>query len=334
MTNRERVLCALDFERGDRVPYQVDFTTQMLEKMIRYSGRADYAATLGNHMTQISLSKPDRPLGGERFADEFGVVWNRSGVDKDIGVVDGYRLADAEDLKDYAMPPVDEGFIRGQMEKLRAEAGSNFTVAGIGFSLFERAWTLRGMENLLCDMLEEPDFVDELMRRITQRNLAVMDIALEYDFDAFYFGDDWGQQQGMIMGPKCWRRFIKPCLARLYERAHKAGRYVVQHSCGDIRAVMDELGEIGLNVYQTFQPEIYGLDYAGKLRGKIAVWGGISTQRALPRQTPDEIRKTTQELLEAFPAGGLIAGPTHAAPGDIPPENIEAMLQVLRGEGQ
>ena len=334
MTNRERVLCALAFERGDRTPYQVDFTMQMLEKMVRYSGRDDYAASLGNHITQVSLGKPEAELGHERFMDEFGVIWNRSGADKDIGVVEGYRLADTESLKDYRMPPVDEAFIRRQMEDLAAQAGSNFTVAGIGFSLFERAWTLRGMENLLCDMLEEPEFVDELMEQITRRNLAVMDIALEYDFDAFYFGDDWGQQRGLIMGPRCWRRFIKPCLARLYERARQAGRYVVQHSCGDIREVMEELHEIGLNVYQTFQPEIYGLDYAGKLRGKIAVWGGISTQRALPQQTPEGIRETTRALLAAFPKGGLIAGPTHAAPGDIPPENIEAMLQVLREDGR
>ncbi len=334
MTNRERVLCALAFEKGDRTPYQVDFTSQMLEKMVRYSGKADYADSIGNHITQVSLSKPEKALGEERFADEYGVVWNRSGVDKDIGVVDGYRLPDTESLKDYGMPPVDEAFIRGQMETLVAQANGNFTVAGVGFSLFERAWTLRGMENLLCDMMEEPDFVDELMGRITLRNLAVMDIALEYPFDAFYFGDDWGQQQGMIMGPKCWRRFIKPNLARLYERAHRAGRYVVQHSCGDIREVMDELYEMGLNVYQTFQPEIYGLEYARKLEGRIAVWGGISTQRALPQQTPDGIRETTRALLAAFPSGGLIAGPTHAAPGDIPPENIAAMLEVLEGQEQ
>ena len=63
----------------------------------------------------------------------------------------------------------------------------------------------------------------------------------------------------------------------------------------------------------------------------LTFWGGISTQRALPQQTPAGIRETTRALLAAFPEGGLIAGPTHAAPGDIPPENIEAMLQVLRG---
>ena len=125
MTNRERVLQALAFERGDRTPYQVDFTMQMLEKMVRYSGRDDYAASIGNHITQVSLSKPEEALGHERFMDEFGVVWNKSGVDKDIGVVDGYRLADTESLKDYAMPAVDERFIRRQMEKLRAKAEGN-----------------------------------------------------------------------------------------------------------------------------------------------------------------------------------------------------------------
>ena len=164
---------------------------------------------------------------------------------------------------------------------------------------------------------------------ITRRNLQVLDIALEYDIDGFYFGDDWGQQKGLIMGPECWRRFIKPYLARMYARVHEAGKYVVQHSCGDIREIIDDLYEIGLNMYQTFQPEIYGYDYSRVLRGKIAIWGGVSTQRDLPVKTPEEVAQVTRELLAAFPEGGLVAGPTHAVPGDVPPENLLAMLAVL-----
>lgn len=134
------------------------------------------------------------------------------------------------------------------------------------------------------------------------------------------------------MGPEAWRTFIKPRLARLYARIHAAGKYVSQHSCGDLREVMDDLAEIGLDIYQTFQPEIYGLDYARKLHGKITVWGGVSTQRDLPRRTPDEVRAITRELLQAFPCGGLIAAPTHAIPGDVPPENVEAMLSVFQAQ--
>ena len=253
-------------------------------------------------------------------------------MDKDIGVVDRYLLEDAEDLDALELPDVDEDFIRSKMEELVSTAGDRFRVAGIGFSLFERAWTLRGMENLLCDMMLDPGFVHALLARITERNLKILDIALEYDVDGVYFGDDWGQQRGLIMGPACWRTFLKPYLAQLYGRVHAAGKYVIQHSCGDIREVMEDLYEIGLNLYQTFQPEIYGYAYAEKLYGKIAIWGGVSTQRDLPVKSPEEIRQVTRELLAAFPHGGLVAAPTHSVPFDVPPENIDAMLSVLQNQ--
>jgi len=104
------------------------------------------------------------------------------------------------------------------------------------------------------------------------------------------------------------------------------------HSCCDLREIMDDLYDIGLNVYNTFQPEIYGYDYAKKIDGKITIWGGISTQRDLPVKTPDEIRAVTRELMAAFPNGGLIAAPTHAIPGDVPPENVEAMVDVFKNQ--
>lgn len=333
VTNRERVIAALEFEKPDYTPYSLGFTEQMFEKMIAYAG-SDYVYSIDNHIHQFDLIKPQVEVGPERFRDEYGVVWNKSGVDKDIGVVDSLILEDPEDLDSFELPPVDEAFIREKMELMMNTAGERFRLVGIGFSLFERAWTLRGMENLLCDMITEPDFVHALLDKIMRRNLEIIDIALEYDIDGFYFGDDWGQQKGLIMGPAHWRTFIKPRLAEMYGRVHAAGKYVVQHSCGDVRDVMDDLHEVGLNLYQTFQPEIYGYDYAKQIYGKIAIWGGISTQRDLPVKTPEQIRAVTRELLAAFPHGGLVAAPTHAIPGDVPPENVEAMLEVLAAQNK
>jgi len=328
MTRRERVLSSIRFEKPDFIPYQINFTGQMREKMMNYGG-SEFFDRISNHIQQVDLSKQQVSVGHELDRDEYGVVWNKSGADKDIGVIDSILLEDPCDLDSFEFPPVDEAFIRYQMELLTANAGDRFRMAGIGFSLFERAWTLRGMENLLCDMMAEPDFVHALLGKITERNLKIIDIALEYDFDCFYFGDDWGQQKGLIMGPVCWREFIKPCLAKMYGRVRGAGKYVAQHSCGDIREIMDDLYEIGLNIYNTFQPEIYGYGYAEKIYGKISIWGGVSTQRDLPVKTPDEIRVVTRELLAAFPDGGLIAAPTHDIPGDAVPENVEAMLDVF-----
>lgn len=332
MTNKERVLAAIHFQNPDYTPHFVDFTTQMYEKMVEHTGNPDYIQTVNNHVSMTILNAPQVEIRPGFFRDEFGVVWNKTGADKDIGVVDKILIQEPEDLDSFLFPPVDETRVRAQMQALQDSDPDNFRIAAIGFTIFERAWTLRGMEDLLCDMILDPDFVNALMDKITDHLMQILDIALEYDFDCFHFGDDWGQQKGLIMGPKTWRTYIKPRMEKLYAKVHAAGKYVSQHSCGDLRDVMEDLYEIGLNIYQTFQPEIYGYDYAEKLFGKITVWGGLSTQQALPCKTPKEIKEILADMMSHFPHGGLIAAPTHSVPGDVPPENILAMMEVFQNQ--
>lgn len=331
MTNKERVIAAIRFQEKDFCPYNVQFTSQCRENFLNYTKAHGIPSQINNHITLVDLNLPlvELPDKKEYFRDEYGVVWNRTGVDKDIGVVEDLLISDEEDLEAYEFPPVEEVYIRERMEWLQESDPSKFRVACIGYSMFERAWSLMGMEDLLCNMIVEPELVHALLRKICDRNLKTIDIALEYDFDCFHFGDDWGQQKGMIMGPDHWREFIKPYVSEMYDRVRKAGKFVSQHSCGDIREVMDDVIEMGLNIYQTFQPEIYGLDYAEKLYGRLAIWGGISVQADLPYKTPEEIREITKNTLQAFQKGGLIASPTHAVPPDVPPENLLAMLDVF-----
>lgn len=334
MTPRERVIAAINFRKPDRVPSAIGFTPAMSAKMETYTGDKNYRRRLENHIAYSSLHKPQTEIEPGFFKDEFGVIWDKRGEDADTGVVSNKVLEDTEDLASYTFPPVDEEYIRSKMEKLCSERNAEkFRVAALELTLFERGWALRGMEDLLCDMLMEPEFVDELFDKITERILKMLDIALEYDIDGIYFTDDWGQQRGLIMGPDLWRRFIKPRMKKIYDRVHAADKYVVHHSCGDVRTIMDDMYEIGVNIYNSYQPEIYGYDYAEKLYGKITVWGGISTQRDLPCKTAEEIKEIVREMLRAFPNGGLIAAPTHTVPGDVPPENVFAIVEVL-GEQQ
>ena len=76
------------------------------------------------------------------------------------------------------------------------------------------------------------------------------------DFDAVYFGDDWGSQRGLQMSPAMWRRLIRPALKRMYGAVKEAGKFVMIHSCGDVDELFDELVEIGLDCFNPFQPEV------------------------------------------------------------------------------
>lgn len=97
------------------------------------------------------------------------------------------------------------------------------------------------MENLLMDFHDHPSFVRELLNTIADYNIAQLRGALKYDIDAVYFGDDWGQQRGLLMGPVLWREFIRPVLSRMYSAVREAGKYVVIHSCGDVDELFDDL---------------------------------------------------------------------------------------------
>lgn len=332
MTRRERVIAAIRHQETDPVPYDVDLTIPARARLIEYVGDTGYIDKIGNHIRSVKYGgRKEYKPGWAR--DHFGIVWNQT-VDKDIGVIDHHPLTEPS-LAGFEFPPVDKKAWRERLDSAVADADDRYSMIAIGFSMFERAWSLRGMENILMDMIADPEFVDELLDAICEFNLRIIDIALEYPIDGVHFGDDWGQQKGQIMGPGHWRRFIKPRMARMYAKAKAAGKFVSQHSCGDIQALYPDLIEIGLDVHQTFQPEIYDIKAVKREFGKdLTFWGGISTQRALPFLTPDEIKQLTRDTVATMrPGGGYIAAPTHSIPGDVPPENIVAMIEVMRGKG-
>jgi uroporphyrinogen decarboxylase len=183
-------------------------------------------------------------------------------------------------------------------------------------------------------MVGEPAFVNGLLDKILEFNLKIINMYLEYDVDCIHFGDDWGQQKGLIMGPVMWRKYIKPRLAEMYGAVKKKGRFISQHSCGDIRQIMPDVIDIGLNIYQTFQPEIYDI-YETKeaFGGKLTFWGGISTQRLLPFETPEKVIEKSAEIMRVVGKnGGLIAAPTHSIPGDVPAENMDALIRLFTNQ--
>lgn len=334
MTPRERILRAVQFKDTDIVPYHITFTADSHARMVRYYGDEQFEDKIGNHMAILSHRKafPWPVLKPGYLQDEWGVVWNRT-VDKDIGVIEN-RVLPERNLDGWAPPnPVNPALLEGYP----AFTGANqdkFRVASLGFSLFERSWSLRGMENILMDMIEAPEFVAELFDRLTEYNLTQIDLAVQQDIDCIMIGDDWGSQSGIIMGPGLWRQFIKPSIARMYTRIREAGKYVMIHSCGDVKSLFPELVECGLNIFNPFQPETMDVyETKREYYGRLSFYGGISVQHLLPHGTPDEVRAETTKLIQTLgKGGGYIASPSHAITADVPAENIAAMIEVLQGQ--
>lgn len=332
MNKRDVIRTVMEGKQPPYVPWSMGFTYEAAEKLKAHYGVDDLGDVLDDHLLGVGngIGFFDE-LGDDKLRDVFGVVWDRS-VDKDIGIVCQTVLPEPT-LRGYQFPdPLAARFYADIPEKLE-RYGDRYRVFNIGFSLYERAWTMRGLDRLMMDFLDNPGFVSELLNTIADYNIEQVKGAMRYEIDAVYFGDDWGQQRGLQMGPKLWKKFLYPVLKRMYAAVHDAGKTVFIHSCGDVDELFDDLIEIGVNCFNPFQPEVMDV-YAllERYRGRLVFHGGLSTQRTLPYGTVADVIVETQRLLDCGRLGGYIFAPAHAVEGDVPLENMLAFIDLVQAQ--
>jgi uroporphyrinogen decarboxylase len=347
MTEKERVKTQIHFQKPDRLPWQIGYTSELGAILMDVLGLEEEKHVvlgkniftfnklddfLGNHLAFLRNRAVDslRDVGNLVFRDEWNVLWDRS-IDRDIGTPVNCIL-EHMNLEALGVPdPLDPDRF-AHFEPIIHAHEDRYLLAKFSYSLFERAWALRGMENLMMDMVQNPSFVHELLDLITDFNLTLIEHMGRYNLDGIYFGDDWGYQRGMLMSPDMWRTFIKPRIQRMYDKTHELGWDVFIHSCGNISEILDDLVEIGLNVFNPFQPEVIDVEAViERYAGRLAFYGGISIQKTLPFGSTDEVRQEVEHRMGLSRRyGGYIVSPSHDMPPDIPVDNVLAMVETLK----
>ncbi len=335
MTHRERVLASVSHKAPDKVPYDIRFTQPARAKMVEYYADPDFESKLGNCFTWLRPHPPQArfvEVDPDIWRDEFGVRWDRH-VDKDIGVVCN-RLVTPENVGSFEFPDPNDPSRYDSFDEVIAANPDTAVLVSLGFSLFERAWTLAGMENVLMAMVADKQFAHTLLDRILEFNLTIIENACAHGVDIFRFGDDWGHQRGVLMGPQLWREFIKPRFRQMCRLVESKGKITMLHCCGKVDALFPDMIECGLDVFNPFQPEVMDVFEIKRSYGsELAFYGGISIQRTLPFGTVPQVRDEVRRLLDLVGEdGGYIASPSHDIPRDARPENIAAMIEVLQNQ--
>jgi uroporphyrinogen decarboxylase len=245
----------------------------------------------------------------------------------------------AAQIADYPLPDVSApgcwSHLAGEVTALHRRQRAS--MGELACTVFEQSWYLRGLENLLTDMVMRPEMAEVLLDRMTQLRCVQARTLAQAGVDILRLGDDVSTQRGMLMSVSMWRQWLKARLAAVISaaRAVKPDILVFYHSDGDCRAIVPELIEIGVDILNPVQPECMDPAEMKRLYGdRLAFWGTMGTQTTFPFGTPDEVRRVVRERIRTVGAGGgLLLAPTHILEPDVPWENIVAFFEAIDEQG-
>lgn len=347
MTPRQRVLTALRHEEPDRVPLFYRDVPEVNDRLLRDLSLPDRDALLGYLDIDFRWVGP-RYVGPDLEDEPTGHVHDIWGVEYEYIPMDGggrylhavcHPLVDVTDpavLDDYPWPRLDWfDFTTLPGQVARYDNYAIMTAPGDASpGVLTTMQSLLGEERAWTDMIVNPTFFRALADRILAFEMPFIDAlftAAGGRIDFFRIGDDYGTQQGLLVGPALWRAFLRPGLEAMAAVARRHGAFYYHHSCGSVRELIPSLIDLGVDVLDPVQVGARGMVPAELKREfghRLSFSGGVDEQQLLNHGSPDEVRAGVRSLLDDMGhGGGFFLGPTHNLQCDIPTENVVAMYE-------
>ncbi len=272
----------------------------------------------------------------EPYTDPWGCVWETSD-DGITGVVRQNPLADWDSFESYVTPDPAEtdGTYLIHWERIRARVArqkekGEFVSGGLPHGhTYLRIQDIRGFENLTFDMADADPRLDRLIEKVEEFNFGYISRRLELVPDMIEYPEDLGMQIGPMLSPDCLRKYIKPVYQRLMKPARDAGQIVHMHSDGDIRTLVDDLIEGGVEVIN-LQDLVNGIDWiADRFAGHTCIDLDIDRQEIIPHGTLQQIDDLIREEVEKLGSkeGGLMM--VHGLYPGVPIENAGALMDAM-----
>ncbi|MEW6355542.1 MAG: uroporphyrinogen decarboxylase family protein [Planctomycetota bacterium] len=190
-----------------------------------------------------------------------------------------------------------------------------------------------GITERMIRIAEDPDGVAEGKLKSVQNFGERVKLALDRGADAFCCGEDFGHTGGPFVSPATFRKVFFPALKAQCEQIKAAGSPVLFHSCGNLKLILDQMVEAGVDCYQAIQEGEPLDEYKRTYGDRLTLWGGVLTH-TLSTGTPDDVRREARfSVKHCAPGGGFILGSSHSLIISTRYDNYMAMLDVAHKEG-
>ena len=202
----------------------------------------------------------------------------------------------------------------------KQQAGNDKLLAAfMPCGLFEQCHFLMGFEDTLTNLYEHPQEMHELIDYILEYRLKYAKLLIDnFKPDMIFSHDDWGTKNALFMSPEMWREFFKEPYRKFYGYIRERGCIALHHADSYLVPIVEDMAEIGIQVWQGVLPENDIPALQQKLDGRMVLMGGIGAAIDRADATEEEIRPYVRQALESYcPGGHFIPSITYGMSGTI-----------------
>ncbi len=289
MTSRERVKRAINMQRPDHIP--ILFFNKDQEQ------------------SDIILIDVERHFIGEnKDISEWGFKWER--LDKTMGMPKDALIDNIDEVDKYVVPNPYDARRFEDVDRIKGKYGKDkYYLASLALTGFTVMTFIRGFAAVLEDLYINKEQIGRLADMVFNFEEDIIRQLKSYGFDGVAFFDDWGTQENLMISPGMWREFFKPRYRKQFKLAHEEGLDVYFHCCGKIDDIIPDFIEIGVDMLNLSQPNIFDIEQIGKdWGGKVCFVCPVSYQTTSISGTKEEIYNDVKRLMDNFGCfnGGLI----------------------------
>ena len=338
MNPRERIITAIHLKEPDRVP--------ILEWIIDPSV---YKAILPDAQTQADFEdafdfdavccrtnfKSVKENADNTYVDEWGVTYKQS--QEVVGHPIRGPIETPEDLKNYSPPDPDVPERLGRLPELVKRFKGQRAIIFVHRSEFIWSAYLNNLDNLLMNFILEPQFVSDIMDTVLDVNIRISKNAIRAGAEIIMLGDDYAGNNGPLMSPDIFKKFIKPRLKKMVQAVHDEGALVIKHSDGNLWPILDDIIDTGVDGINPIEP-VAGMDIGEvkeKYGDKVCVIGNIDCGYLLSHGSEEEVRLAVKDCIsKTGKRGGFILSSSNSIHSSVNPKNYFTMIKACKEYGR
>lgn len=328
MDPKERLFANLKLSSADRVPFLPVFR----EFAIRYAG----------YTFKEALFDDDKYVESQiRCMKDFDTVavWDPGVVSFFTELLGGSLITPEDDapasepipLSKENLPPLDlskspslQSTLK-KLAKLRKEAGPTNAVVGYLPLPFRFAAEVRGMQEIMLDMLLDPDLVRALQE-------CYLSFAASYAQELMGSGADLVYLTNPLANRSCISRkhyleLVHPYSTELFKILKQYGIMSIFHTCGNWSDRLDLVVNEGPNCIWVDKADL--ADLKAKFGAKVCIMGNVDVTATLLQGSAEDVARETKACLNAVGnTGGYILSGSCLLSRDTPPQNVSAMAKA------